>query len=138
MSDLQHSLRHMGWTQLVLALIFLCSYGLALGSLLGPLGRWRAGGVAAVAALAFGFFTDPWEHAVMLVAFALIGFGLFIAAAWLLTHGPAWVTHQPVPDTTQSFSMTELAEIAEPPSVPREELPARLPVAAPGQPGLGL
>src|SRR6188474_1765251 len=70
MSDLHQTLRTMGLPQLLLALIFLCSYGVALGGMLGATGRWRAGGVAALSAFAFGFLTDPWEHAVMMVAFA--------------------------------------------------------------------
>lgn len=130
MSDLHQSLRQMGLPQLLLALLFLCSYGIALGSLFGPLGRWRAGGVAAASAVAFGFFTDPWEHAVMLIAFALIGFGLFIALAWLLARLPAWFTTTPEP----------VMPLDTAPALLREEAvaPARMPVPAPRRPGLGL
>jgi hypothetical protein len=131
MSDLHQSLRHMGLPQLLLALIFLCSYGVALGGMLGATGRWRAAGVAATSAITFGFFTDPWEHAVMMVAFAVIGFGLFLALAWLLARAPEWFLRgQPVAIET--------------PAVVREietdaDVPARTPVAtAPRRPRLGL
>lgn len=127
MSDLHQTLRTMGLPQLLLALIFLCSYGVALGGMLGATGRWRAGGVAALSAFAFGFLTDPWEHAVMMVAFAVIGFGAFLALSWLLAWLPEWVSRSaPVP--------------VEPPVVVRDaDLPARAPVtAAPGRPRLGL
>lgn len=131
MSDLHQSLRHMGLPQLLLALIFLCSYGVALGGMLGATGRWRAAGVAATSAITFGFFTDPWEHAVMMVAFAVIGFGLFLALAWLLARAPEW------------FLRGEPVAI-ETPAVVREieagaDVPARTPVAtAPRRPRLGL
>lgn len=127
MSDLHQTLRTMGLPQLLLALIFLCSYGVALGGMLGSNGRWRAGGMAALSALAFGFLTDPWEHAVMMVAFAVIGFGAFLALSWLLAWLPEW------------FSRSAPVAV-EPPVVARDaDLPARAPVsAAPGRPRLGL
>lgn len=128
MSDLHQTLRHIGLFQLLLALIFLCSYGVALGGMLGAAGRWRAAGVAAVSAVTFGFFTDPWEHAVMMVAFAVIGFGAFLALSWLLASLPAW------------FIRGETVPVTVAPVVPRDvELPARTPVAsAPVRPRLGL
>lgn len=131
MSDLHQSLRQMGLPQLLLALVFLCSYGVALGNMVGSLGRLRAAGVATSSAVAFGVLTDPWEHAVMLVAFAVMGFGLFLALAWLLARLPAW------------FIATEPAMAADEqalPVAPREaELPARVPAATPpGRPRLGL
>lgn len=129
MSELHQTLRTMGLPQLLLALVFLCSYGVALGGMLGATGRWRAGGVAAGSALAFGFLTDPWEHAVMMVAFAVIGFGVFLALSWLLAWLPAWFIgrHAPV-------------AVDEAPVAAREaEVPARVPVtAAPARPRLGL
>lgn len=128
MSDLHQTLRHMGLFQLLLALIFLCSYGIALGGMLGATGRWRAAGVAAASALTFGCFTDPWEHAVMMVAFAVIGFGAFLALSWLLAALPAWfIRGEPVVPVEMPVAQRDV------------ELPARTPVAtAPARPRLGL
>jgi hypothetical protein len=133
MSDLHQSLRHLGLPQLLLALIFLCSYGVALGGMLGATGRWRAAGVAASSALAFGFMTDPWEHAVMMVAFAVIGFGLFLALAWLLAQVPAWfVRGEPVAVAIEASASVREAGA-------EFEVPARTPVATtPRHPSLGL
>ncbi|NKI93438.1 hypothetical protein [Rhizobacter sp. SG703] len=131
MSDLHQSLRHMGLPQLLLALIFLCSYGMALGGMLGATGRWRSAGVAAGSAVTFGFFTDPWEHAVMMVAFAVIGFGLFLALAWLLARMPEWFLRvEPAVVKTPASARESAAEL---------DVPARTPVAAaPRHPSLGL
>jgi hypothetical protein len=131
MSDLHQSLRHMGLPQLLLALIFLCSYGVALGGMLGATGRWRAAGVAASSAIAFGVLTDPWEHAVMMVAFAVIGFGLFLALAWLLARAPEWFLRGESVAVEAPASVREIeAEV---------DVPARPPVTtAPRRPRLGL
>jgi hypothetical protein len=132
MSELHQTLRHMGLPQLLLALIFLCSYGVALGGMLGATGRWRAAGVAAASALTFGFLTDPWEHAVMMVAFAVIGFGAFLALSWLLASMPAWfIRGEPVPVIASPVVSRDV-------EVPAD-VPARTPVpTAPVRPRLGL
>ncbi|KQU80602.1 MULTISPECIES: hypothetical protein [unclassified Rhizobacter] len=123
----------MGLPQLLLALIFLCSYGMALGGMLGATGRWRAAGVAASSAIGFGFLTDPWEHAVMMVAFAVIGFGLFLALAWLLARAPEWFLRgEPV--ETPMASRENLADVGI-----EADVPVRTPVpATPHRPGFGL
>jgi len=133
MSDLHQSLRHMGLPQLLLALIFLCSYGVALGGMLGATGRWRAAGVAASSALTFGFMTDPWEHAVMMVAFAVIGFGLFLALAWLLARVPEWFVRAEPVESPMALR-DKLADVGI-----EADIPMRTPVpAAPHRPGFGL
>jgi len=123
----------MGLPQLLLALVFLCSYGVALGGMLGATGRWRAAGVAAGSAITFGFFTDPWEHAVMMVAFAVIGFGLFLALAWLLGRVPEWFLRAETVDSPMALR-ENLADLG-----PEADVPMRTPVpAAPRRPGFGL
>ena len=77
MSELQDTLRNMGFVQLLLAFVFLTGYALALSSLTGALGRKRAGIVALLAALAFVATTQPWVHGVLLMVFAVAGLGLF-------------------------------------------------------------
>ena len=85
MSELQDTLRNMGFVQLLLAFVFLTGYALALSSLTGALGRKRAGIVALLAALAFVATTQPWVHGVLLMVFAVAGLGLFMGTAWLLS-----------------------------------------------------
>ena len=123
----------MGLPQLLLALIFLCSYGVALGGMLGATGRWRAAGVAASTAIGFGFLTDPWEHAVMMVAFAVIGFGLFLALAWLLARVPEWFVRGETVESPMALR-ENLADLG-----PEADVPMRTPApAAPRRPGFGL
>ena len=85
MSELQDTLRNMGFVQLLLAFVFLTGYALALSSLTGALGRKRAGIVALLAAFAFVATTQPWVHGVLLMVFAVAGLGLFMGTAWLLS-----------------------------------------------------
>ncbi len=78
------NLEQMKPEQYVLAFVFLGSYAFALGEFIGTRGRWIAAGTALGAAGAFAWLTEPWELGVMVVAFALVGMGLFAGAAWLL------------------------------------------------------
>src|SRR5688572_8371041 len=70
--------------QYVLAFVFLGSYAFALGEFIGPRGRRIAVATAFGAAAAFAGLTDPWELGVMVVAFALVGMGVFSGAVWVL------------------------------------------------------
>jgi Flp pilus assembly protein TadB len=83
-SELDSTLHAMDFAQLLLAFVFLTSYALALGQMLGARGRMRAGLVALLAAIAFASMTNPWVHGALLVAMAVAGIGLFIVAVWLL------------------------------------------------------
>ena len=82
--DVAGKLEAMKPEQYVLAFVFLGSYAFALGEFIGPRGRRIAVATAFVAAAAFAGLTDPWELGVMVVAFALVGMGLFSGAVWLL------------------------------------------------------
>jgi hypothetical protein len=76
-------LRAMGPEQLLLGLVFLAGYALALGQFATPRGRVVAATTAAVAAIGFAAFSNPWEVGVMLVGFASVGMALFAGAAWI-------------------------------------------------------
>ena len=88
MSELGHvfdSLKAMSLLQLLLAFIACTGYVLAQGGLVGARGRRASGVVAAMAAVAFTILASDWMAATMLVAFAVAGLGVFVAAAWLLS-----------------------------------------------------
>jgi hypothetical protein len=82
--DVAVNLEAMKLEQYVLAFVFLGSYAFALGEFIGARGRVIAIVTALAAAVAFVALTEPWELGVMVVAFALVGMGLFAGAAWLL------------------------------------------------------
>jgi hypothetical protein len=85
MNDLEATLHDMGFVQLLLALAFLASYVAALGGLFGLGGRLRALWMAFFAACGFSAMTQPWVHGAMLMAFAVVGIGVFIFAVWAVT-----------------------------------------------------
>ena len=82
MNELNKTLDQLTLEQYLLALVFLLSYGTALGSMFGATGRRRAWPLALSAAAGFVALTQPWEHGVLLVLCAIGGIGLFIAAAF--------------------------------------------------------
>lgn len=88
MSVLGHvfdTLAAMSLLQLLLAFTGCMAYALAQGGMLARRGRQLAGAVAVAAAAAFTMLASDWMAGVMLVAFAVAGLGLFVAAAWLLS-----------------------------------------------------
>jgi hypothetical protein len=85
MNDLNHTLQNMGALQLLLALVFLGAYAVLLGGFVEGRAQAIAALVAALAASVFTARTDPWVHGVLLVAFVVVGMGLFIAVAWVVT-----------------------------------------------------
>ncbi len=62
--------------------LFIASYAVALGGMLGKRGSARAGAVAAAAALAFCLAGETWVHGVLLLLFAVGGMALFVATSW--------------------------------------------------------
>ena len=86
MDDIVLTLNNLSLVQMVLAWLFVASYALALGGMLGPKGSLRAGLVAALAAVLFSALSLDWVHGALLVVFAIGGMGLFVAASWLLTY----------------------------------------------------
>ena len=83
-NDVARNLDAMGPEQYLLAFGFIGSYAFALGEFIGARGRRIAALMALAMALAFAYFTDPWEQGVIVVAFALVGMGLFTGAVWAL------------------------------------------------------
>lgn len=82
MNELNKTLDQLTLEQYLLALVFLLSYGAALGSMFGAAGRLRACLLALPAAAGFVALTQPWEHGVLLVLCAIGGIGLFIASSY--------------------------------------------------------
>jgi hypothetical protein len=114
-SDVSRTLDAMNPPQYVLAYVFLGGYAFSLGEFIGPRARRMAVAVTVAAALAFAALCDPWEYGVMVVAFALAGMGLFVAAAWTLWTLTSWrdahveqagqvaVEEKPAPATSQQL-----------------------------------
>jgi len=84
MSELRSTLDAIGVEQQVCVFAFLMSYPLTLGALLESRGRRIAAGIAAVSVVCFGFFTDPWFHAVLLVALGIGAVGVFIVTVYIV------------------------------------------------------
>jgi hypothetical protein len=85
MDDILLTLNNLSLVQMVLAWLFVASYALALGGMLGSKGSLRAGCVAALAAVLFSALSVDWVHGALLVLFAIGGMGLFVALSWALT-----------------------------------------------------
>ncbi|HEY2925282.1 hypothetical protein [Piscinibacter sp.] len=85
MNELDTSLHAIGPEQFVLAFAFLISYPLSLSSFAGLRGRRWAGLGAFAAAAGFAALTDPWMNGVLLLAVAVVGVGLFVAAVWAMS-----------------------------------------------------
>ncbi len=85
MDDILFTLNNLSLVQMVLAWLFVASYALALGGMLGSKGSLRAGLVAALAAVLFSALSSDWVHGALLVLFAIGGMGVFVAASWALT-----------------------------------------------------
>ena len=79
------SLGSMSQLQLLLAFVTCAAYALAIGNLLLPRGRRLAWLAAAAAAVGFGFESDDWTRAAMLVGFAIAGLAAFAALAWFMS-----------------------------------------------------
>jgi uncharacterized membrane protein YedE/YeeE len=84
MNAVSDSLHAMGVEQYLLAFLFLASYSLALSEFSGTRGRACAALFALTAGVAFAALTDPWFHGVMVIAFALVGMGVFAGISWAL------------------------------------------------------
>ena len=108
LGDIEHSLDTLDFARLLLAFVFLTSYALALSRLASA----RTRGVVALASLAaaagFVATTSPWEIGALLVAFAVAGMGLFIAAVWLLSLALRGTRRQ-VPDAARAPAAAEPA-----------------------------
>jgi hypothetical protein len=124
--DIKSSLDAFGVEQQACVLVFLISYPLALGALLEPQGRRIAGAVAGTSTIVFVAMTDPWMHAVLLMALAVVGIGLFIASVYVAD----WVSRR---IALRGMALPEAAEALPGPApalaVERERVPIGRPVS---------
>lgn len=83
--EVQASLRSMGFGPLLLAMLFLASYPLAIGSFATRTARLRcqAGALASVGG--FAVLAPSWVHAAVIAAVGVAGIGAFVLLTWLLS-----------------------------------------------------
>ena len=82
--DVFDSLRLMSLLQLLLAFVACIGYSLAQGALVSSQRvRGFAGAAAFIGAIGYAILGTEWMHAVMLVAFAFAGMGLFVSVVWV-------------------------------------------------------
>jgi hypothetical protein len=126
--EIHANLDAIGPEQQACVFVFLMSYPLALGALLGAGGRRIAAGFAASSVLCFAFFTDPWFHAVMLVVLAVAATGVFIVALTLIDGAARALAFRGMPVHEVEFvDEDSIAETIEPPN---EAGRKRLPIVA--------
>ena len=85
MSELNNTLDHLGWFQMLLALGFVASYAMALTPFAGARGQRRSALIALSCGIGFSAVTEPWADGVLLVLMAVAGMAVFVGAAWLLS-----------------------------------------------------
>jgi hypothetical protein len=71
--------------QLFLLFVFVTAYVCAVSGFFGVRGRWRAAGIALLAAIGLCLAFKPWTTGVLLVAGSVGGVGLFIAITLLIS-----------------------------------------------------
>lgn len=106
--ELRVSLNAIDVEQQASLFLFLISYPLALGELLGQRGKRVARGATALSVVAFAALTDPWIHGVLLAVMLVVGMGLFIVSVYLIDMLPRLVPHGLVPQA-QAASQPVLA-----------------------------
>jgi len=116
MTELGDSLERMNFMQLLLLFVFVTSYVLAIGALVGGRARMRFALLALAAAAGFAAMTDPWVHGALLVAFVVAALGGFVMLTWLLAR---WLAPRQA-----GMSATAVAE----------SVPTPLPAVAPPHP----
>jgi hypothetical protein len=82
--ELRVSLDAVGVEQQVLLFLFLTSYPLALGQLLGHRGKRLARVALLLSVAGFAALTDPWIHGLLLVVMFVAGMGVFIVSVYLV------------------------------------------------------
>lgn len=98
LGDVFGSLNSMSEPQLLLAFVACIGYAFAQGGLLPSRGRRIAAGAALIAAAGFAFASADWTRAIMLLGFALVGMGSFVALAWLISRALGFGTAAPGAD----------------------------------------
>jgi hypothetical protein len=130
MGELRVTLDAIGVEQQVCVFAFLMSYPLTLGALLESRGRRIAAGVAAVAAVGFGIFTDPWFHALLLVALGIGAVGVFIVTVTIVDRASRYYAFRGLP--IEEVEFVDSDEEAQPETATPEPATGRprLPIVA--------
>ena len=89
------SLESMSQLQLLFAFIACSGYAFAQGSLLPWKGRRAAWVASAGAAVGFAFESSDWTHAAMLLGFAVVGMGSFVASVWITSRALGFARSAP-------------------------------------------
>ena len=105
LGDVFGSLDSMSQMQLLLAFVGCIGYAFAQGNLLPRKGRRIAWAAAVVAAAGFAFESADWTRAAMLLGFAIVGMGTFIALVWLTSRALGLSRNPPAIDNTAAAEL---------------------------------
>ena len=121
LADVLSSLRTMTQLQLLLAFVACTGYALGQGGLIGPRGRRIAWAVTLLCTLGFAFESTEWMHAAMLATFAVVGLGLFVAGAWIISRLLGFTpSGNPGPMLESEFSSTNAQPSLSPRALPAQ------------------
>jgi hypothetical protein len=84
-TELDRQMHVMQLPQLLLLFVFLTAYVTAIGRMFDTRARWRAAGVAALAAVGLCIAIQPWVLGALMVVAAIASIGLFVAATMLVS-----------------------------------------------------
>ena len=109
LSEVFGSLRTMTQLQLLLAFVACIGYAFAQGRLLPWKGRRIAWCAAAFAAAGFALDSADWTLAAMLLGFAIVGMGSFVALVWLTSRTLGFGSAPAAPSIEPPESAPDLA-----------------------------
>jgi hypothetical protein len=112
MSEVLNSLQGISVEGYVFGFLFFASYSCTLTEFIGTRGRCWAVLAAIVTAGGFAATAPAWEHGVLLVAFAVVAMGGFMALSW-----GAWALLERHADTSAGVPATVPRA---PPAAPRQ------------------
>jgi hypothetical protein len=94
--------------QLLAMFVFVIAYLVAVGALFSARVRWRAAGVALVAAVGVSALATPWTTGVLMIAGCVGGIGLFVVLAMLFSRGVA----QPLAEVREDAAEVAMSNVS--------------------------
>jgi len=132
LGDVFGSLQAMSQLQLLLAFVGCIGYALAQGGLISSKGRRIAWSASLLAVIGFALESTEWMNAAMLIAFGIVGLGLFVAGVWLTSRLLGFSQARAVAEAAE---FAENADAAEDEATPAPAQAQRAPRPRPQQSG---